>query len=507
MARVLSLFKAIFKGVNLLIRPCHLSLRLLLILFLVASTLANLPPSALHGAQPVEVGIVVANYLNLRPEPGLDKPPLKTLRSGDKVKIDGYSGGWVKVTHGSHTGYIRNRKQYIRIIGAVGDLKKNDSSSDMDIERIKREAEDITFQIEKSEQEIVAYTEQETAVIESLHELEAVLDRTAKHIVRLKPEIENLEKKIAETNIAAEHLASRIKVNEAYAAKRLIALYKLNNLGRIHVLTPSESVYDIFLRKASLGRILTYDQDIRNNLLKSKAGLTNLHARLTQQKTEKRSLETALEKQMDVMAQKSTRRSKLLDEIREKKSLEVAAIDSLKQAAVRLDQTIKSLSEKLSRTRSTARSKVENKSSDLKRDLSGKKFADLKGLLNMPVKGRIIKRFGPHKVKKFNVVNFRSGIDIQAERGEPIHAVSAGHVLYAEWFKGYGNMIIIGHGDSYYTLYAHAEELFKKEGDFVENNEVIATVGDSGSMVGPALYFEVRYRGKPMDPLEWIHRG
>lgn len=125
----------------------------------------------------------------------------------------------------------------------------------------------------------------------------------------------------------------------------------------------------------------------------------------------------------------------------------------------------------------------------------------------MPVKGKIVYFFGPYKNNEFNVVNFRSGIVIQAERGEPIRAVFNGKVLYASWFKGYGNMIIIDHGDNYYTVYAHAEELFVSKGDMVENGEVIATVGDTGSLTGTNLHFEVRHHGKPIDPLKWIAKG
>ena len=125
----------------------------------------------------------------------------------------------------------------------------------------------------------------------------------------------------------------------------------------------------------------------------------------------------------------------------------------------------------------------------------------------MPVKGKIISLFGPHRNKKFNVVNFQSGINIRADRGEPVRAVFGGRILYAGWLKGYGNMLIINHGNNYYTLYAHAEELFKAKDETVEKDEVIATVGDTGSMAGSRLHFEVRYHGKPMDPTAWIQKG
>ena len=125
----------------------------------------------------------------------------------------------------------------------------------------------------------------------------------------------------------------------------------------------------------------------------------------------------------------------------------------------------------------------------------------------MPVKGKIVNLFGPHKNKKLNVVNFQSGIEIKADRGEPIRAVFDGQILYATWFKGYGNMIIIDHGENYYTVYAHAEELFASKGDTIDRGDVVATVGDSGSMIGPSLHFEVRHHGKPVDPLKWINKG
>ena len=125
----------------------------------------------------------------------------------------------------------------------------------------------------------------------------------------------------------------------------------------------------------------------------------------------------------------------------------------------------------------------------------------------MPVKGKIISFFGPYKNNEFKTINFRSGIEIKADMGEPIRAVYDGRILYASWFKGYGNMIIIDHKNNYYTVYAHAQDLFASKGDAVEMGEVVATVGDSGSMVGPSLHFEVRYHGKPLDPLKWIKKS
>jgi septal ring factor EnvC (AmiA/AmiB activator) len=128
-------------------------------------------------------------------------------------------------------------------------------------------------------------------------------------------------------------------------------------------------------------------------------------------------------------------------------------------------------------------------------------------LLIQPVNGRIVSLYGPYKNPKYNITNFRSGIDITADNGEPVRSVFKGKVLYASWFKTYGNMIIIDHGKNYYTVYAHLEEAFKAKGDVVETGEVIATVGDTGSMTGAKLYFEVRHHGKPVNPIPWLKKG
>ena len=79
--------------------------------------------------------------------------------------------------------------------------------------------------------------------------------------------------------------------------------------------------------------------------------------------------------------------------------------------------------------------------------------------------------------------------------------------MFAQWLKGYGNLMIINHGNNYYTLYAHVEEMYKKKGEQVDIGEIIGTAGDTGSIKGPCLHFEVRHHGKPVDPLKWLKKG
>ena len=133
-------------------------------------------------------------------------------------------------------------------------------------------------------------------------------------------------------------------------------------------------------------------------------------------------------------------------------------------------------------------------------------FGTLRGRLPWPTQGRIVTAFGAQVHPRFGTRTFRNGVDIEAAEGKDVAAVYAGHVIYTGWFKGYGNLIILDHGHEYYTLYAHIAEIETKEGDDVRQGQRIGTVGDTGSLAGPRLYFEVRYQGKPQDPVEWLRQ-
>ena len=360
-----------------------------------------------------------------------------------------------------------------------------------EIDRLKKKAKVVEKKIGKSEAEVLKFSRKESTIIHTVDKIDFSLNKARRQISVNKAELSTLKKKISKTTNEYKKLTKKIESTEDYAAMRLVALYKINQIGQLHLLVTAESMHELFQRKMALERILKHDEEIRNTFIEDKLRLKKVLNRLNQQQMKKVSLEARINKQIGTMSQKRKNRKKLLKEIRSKKSYELAALDSYKKTAKALDQTIESLS------------------MNLKQDNQDKKssFSAFKGLLKMPVRGKIVRFFGTYKNNKFNIVNFCSGIDIRAKRGEPVAAVSDGKIIYSSWFKGYGNMIIIDHGSSYYTLYAHLEEVLIAKGAEIETGEVIATVGDTGSLTGPNLHFEVRHHGKPIDPLEWLKAG
>jgi septal ring factor EnvC (AmiA/AmiB activator) len=446
-----------------------------------------------------EIGIITAQNLNMRPGPGTDSPPVMVLNQGAEVKIIAHEGIWLKIEYNGRVGYIQNRDRFVHIIAAKPTTEKKsgqEKSADPDrrIERFEQEAGVIDRQIEEGESALEDITQKELGVLGSLNQIDISMDQTGRRLSRGKSQLAKLEKKIVNTTEQFKDLTKQIGINEEYAAKRLIALYKISKSGKMGLLASAGSMHELLHRQRTLERILAHDEDVRNRLLEDKFRLKDLLDRLNAQQIKKRALQTRIKKQFKQISRQRARRTALLEEIRNKRSLQIAAIESLKQAAEALDQTIGAL-------------KIETDPAEQLANVNMQPFSEYKGLLKMPVKGKIISAFGPYEHPKFKVTNFRNGIDIEADRGASVQAVFAGHILYASWFKGYGNMIIINHGDNYYTVYAHLETLLKTRGEYVNTGDEIATVGDTGSMLGPNLYFEVRHRGKPMNPLDWIITG
>ena len=128
-------------------------------------------------------------------------------------------------------------------------------------------------------------------------------------------------------------------------------------------------------------------------------------------------------------------------------------------------------------------------------------FLGAKNSLPNPLRGKIHRKFGE---KKENGTLPSQGLDILAPVGTPVHAVSPGQIVFSDWLRGFGLLIIIDHGNEYMSLYGNTEAIYKTQGDLVESGELIAEAGNSGGRKQPGIYFEIRHRGQPIDPEPWI---
>lgn len=433
--------------------------------------------------------MVEANGLRLREAPTTESRVLGVLPEHTRVPVIGETPGWVKVVVGGTTGYLS--RDYVR---RVSDASEGGGPPGSRMETLRHQVRDLDRQITRRQAEVARISQKEQAVIADLDAVEQRLSRTRAALAELRREQAALRGAMAETDRAVAELEAEIRQARDTAARRLTALYKLNWLGRVQVLASAGTVHDFLVREKALRRILAADEAILERFHQQRRRLETLQADQARQQQRMATLETELESRLQAFDAEQARRNDLLAQVRDRKALALAAIEGLQKAAARLDQTMHQLAAPPAGAGKEA-------------VFDDTPFQARKGLLKMPVSGKIVHFFGPYRNRRFNVTNVRGGIDIRAEKGAPVRAVHGGRVLFADWFRGYGNLMIIDHGDAYYTVYAHMEEMLKAKGVPVRAGEIIATVGDSGSLEGPMLYFEVRHHGKPLDPMAWLKTG
>jgi septal ring factor EnvC (AmiA/AmiB activator) len=132
-------------------------------------------------------------------------------------------------------------------------------------------------------------------------------------------------------------------------------------------------------------------------------------------------------------------------------------------------------------------------------------FAQTRGHLALPVQGSIAARFGaPRKGEGGATLPSSKGIFILAPAGTDVRAVGAGQVVFADWLRGFGNLLVIDHGDGYLSIYGNNESLLRNVGDKIAVGDTVALVGNTGGNEAPGLYFELRFQGRPFDPLTWV---
>ncbi len=235
---------------------------------------------------------------------------------------------------------------------------------------------------------------------------------------------------------------------------------------------------------ASLRENLQHVQTVRNQTSATRAKLSDLQ---NEQKTQQR----------DLQKQQQARQQMLL-KVSQKLRSQRREIKNLQANENRLAQLLEKLTQMLAKP--SSKSIFRNDKLPDNR-FAGKPFAELKGRLAFPIKGDIINSFG--SARPDSTVLWK-GIQIKAATGQAVKAIASGRVVFADWLRGFGNLLIVNHGTGYMSLYGNNETLYKQVGDELQGGETIASVGNSGGNEDSGLYFELRLASKPLDPIKWF---
>lgn len=231
---------------------------------------------------------------------------------------------------------------------------------------------------------------------------------------------------------------------------------------------------------------------LRRNL----AGLAQLERDARDKSAELAQLETRQREGRKELLRQQAERRRVLAKLKTKVNSQRRMIKSLQRDETRLSRLVEELEKVISRDTGAARNEKLPEPGQ-----GGGAFSSLKGKLRLPTRGELINRFG--SPRNDSGPNWK-GLFIRSADGQEVRAVAGGRVVFADWLRGFGNLMIIDHGQSYLTIYGNNEALLKQVGDRVAIGDTIATVGNSGGNPDSGLYFEIRYQGKAFDPLRWV---
>lgn len=384
----------------------------------------------------------------------------------------------------------------------------NSSFADNKTDAAKKDISGIQKKINKIEKKLNKTKEAQHDVADALKKSETAISNANKELHKIKQEQKQNESKLNALKKQSLSLSEKLAQQQKQLSKLLYQQYAQGSQSYTRLILESKNPsqisrdlkYQSYITKAHTKLI----DDMQNSLNEVKA----LDAQTT----------NALQKVADLKAQQESERKTLQKQKAEKAlvlkklSKEIAAqhgqIKKLKRDEKRLSQLVIKLAKIAKQNQQKKKKKQKKKSSDIvaknqqvpDNRYAGKKFSALKGKLKLPVRGEVMNHFG--RKRKDGGLSWK-GLFIRAKEGTSVKSVAVGRVVFAEWMRGFGNLIIIDHGSGYMSLYGNNQTILKNVGEDVKGGDTIAAVGNTGGNKSNGLYYELRKKSIPFDPLKW----
>lgn len=341
----------------------------------------------------------------------------------------------------------------------------------------------------------------ESSVLAELEVIEKRLASKQREIARLDARMKRAAGEVQSLRGEVRQLEAQREGQQAALARRLRAMYKVHvQGGALPLLLTGDDPTTRAAAIRHLGSLASLDARLIQEYRGTSERLEDRRSREEARQRELAGLRADAQREQAEVDADAAKRRILLAKVRDERAYHERMVGELTEAARRLEAFIRDLQAKqrrLAKIPPPAKPGTETPAVG---------FGTLRGRLPWPTDGRVVSAFGAQVHPRFGTRTFRNGVDIEAGEGRDVAAVAGGHVVYTGWFKGYGNLIILDHDNEYYTLYAHVADILVKEGDDVKQGQRIGTVGETGSLEGPRLYFEVRFEGKPQNPEQWLRK-
>lgn len=363
-----------------------------------------------------------------------------------------------------------------------------DAYSQQDVSKFQERLAKISQQIEQLRLKIEEEEKKESTTLSRLERIGFNKGLIKKEISLYAIQLEKANRELSSLNKSIPELEAKLDEEKQSIEKILITTYKFGKFNFLQFMLQAENVGALISENKNLTLLAQYQGKIISNYMENLDQLETAEKELqTKKKEALRLINNAQKKRKELQAQERKNRD-LITEIKKNKKLHLQTIEELKVRA----QQLLILIEKL-----------------LKEEISFPinliPLYEKKGKLPWPIEGKVTTEFGLQRHPQFKTTTMNNGIEISPRKNYVIvRAIHPGKVVYSDYFQGYGNLIIVDHGMSYYSLYGHCSDILVKKGDLVKAEHPIALVGDIGSLEGDSVYFEIRFKTKPLNPLQWL---
>ncbi|UCB55901.1 MAG: peptidoglycan DD-metalloendopeptidase family protein [Thiotrichales bacterium] len=358
-----------------------------------------------------------------------------------------------------------------------------------EFQRYQKKLERVQQSINKVKQHLKSTRYKRGHVVTDLKQLEGEISKNSAALGETEAKIDGLSSKISDLRGELSGLQEKLDKQRQRLSAQLRAAYAIGRQQQVKMFLNQQD-------PAEMGRVMVYFDYL--NRAREQQIREFLHS-IEEKRRVEAELQTALDDQQDAMdtrrKQKKSllsqrlKRNELLARLERQISNQEQNLTELEGSRNRIEDLLMSLGELLA--------DIPQSPSD------SRPFKKQKGKLPWPASGPFLASYG--EARKQGGLKW-NGVLISTKHGTPVRAISRGRVAFADWLQGFGFITIIDHGDGYMSLYGHNETLVKQAGEWVNASEVIATSGDSGGQPMPGVYFEIRSRGKPVNPSQWCSR-
>ena len=350
------------------------------------------------------------------------------------------------------------------------------------------ELDELRDAILESRERVGRHERQERALLEQL-------DESARLLAALGREVRSAQGEAAEAREQAAHFERqsglarrRLEATREAMSRRVVALYKAGEVGSVRFLFASQTLPELLMRASALETFVEYDAALLLHYREYLAAYDDLEQQAKVAMSLRDVAASRLTKRSAQLSQERAERRRILSRVRWDRTSERSLLVELEKAARALEDTLRALGD------TGAGGPV----------VVGQSFVKRKGRLAPPLDSAIELDFGKVVDQVFRTETFRKGVAFTASGGESVRAVGPGAVRFAGWFRGYGELVIVDHGDEYFSVSGHLDEVFVQVGDVVSEGDTLGSVGETGSLSGPSLYFEIRHGSQPEDPAGWF---